>query len=44
MEGRVIEVRSLDHVVLCVKDVAATRAFYERVLGMQSREERSGKW
>ena len=25
-------------------DVAATRDFYERVLGMESREERPGKW
>jgi catechol 2,3-dioxygenase-like lactoylglutathione lyase family enzyme len=39
-----MQVRSLDHIVLCVGDVAATRGFYERVLGMQSREERPGKW
>ena len=39
-----MQVRSLDHIVLCVKDVAATCAFYERVLGMQSHEERPGKW
>ena len=39
-----MQVRSLDHIVLCVKDVAATRAFYGRVLGMESREERPGKW
>ena len=37
-------VSGLDHIVLCVRDVAATRAFYERVLGMESREERPGKW
>lgn len=39
-----MRVHSLDHIVLCVRDVAATRAFYERVLGMESREERPGKW
>ena len=33
-----------DHIVLCVRDVAATRAFYQRVLGMEPREERPGKW
>ncbi|WOF45174.1 VOC family protein [Sphingopyxis indica] len=37
-------VTALDHIVLCVNDVNATRAFYERVLGMTSREERPGKW
>jgi catechol 2,3-dioxygenase-like lactoylglutathione lyase family enzyme len=37
-------VTGLDHIVLCVRDVAATRAFYERVLGMASREERPGKY
>jgi catechol 2,3-dioxygenase-like lactoylglutathione lyase family enzyme len=40
----VIRVRALDHIVLCVRDVAATRRFYERLLGMESREERPGKW
>ena len=39
-----MQVRSFDHIVLCVVDVAATSPFYERVLGMQSREERPGKW
>jgi catechol 2,3-dioxygenase-like lactoylglutathione lyase family enzyme len=39
-----MQMRSLDHIVLCVRDVAVTRRFYERVLGMQSREERPGKW
>ena len=34
----------LDHIVLCVADVAATRAYYERVLGVEAREERPGKW
>ncbi|OHV76448.1 biphenyl-2,3-diol 1,2-dioxygenase [Rhizobium sp. LCM 4573] len=39
-----MKMRALDHIVLCVADVAATRRFYERVLNMQSREERPGKW
>lgn len=39
-----LQITGLDHIVLCVRDVAATRAFYERVLGMPSREERPGKW
>ena len=34
----------LDHIVLCVADVAATRAYYERVLGVEAREGRPGKW
>ena len=33
-----------DHIVLCVADVAATCRFYERVLSMEPREERPGKW
>ncbi|MEI4507668.1 VOC family protein [Sphingopyxis sp. CCNWLW253] len=37
-------VSGFDHIVLCVRDVAATRAFYERVLGMTAREERPGKY
>lgn len=37
-------VTGFDHIVLCVRDVAATRAFYERVLGMVAREERPGKF
>ncbi|MPZ10445.1 MAG: biphenyl-2,3-diol 1,2-dioxygenase [Kiloniellaceae bacterium] len=39
-----MKVLALDHIVLCVNDVAATRRFYERVLNMESREERPGKW
>ena len=39
-----MELTGLDHLVLCVRDVAATIAFYERVLGMAAREERPGKW
>ncbi len=34
------EVQALDHIVLAVQDVARTRHFYERVLGMETREER----
>jgi catechol 2,3-dioxygenase-like lactoylglutathione lyase family enzyme len=37
-------VSGLDHLVLCVRDVVRTREFYEQVLGMESREERPGKW
>jgi catechol 2,3-dioxygenase-like lactoylglutathione lyase family enzyme len=39
-----MRVCAIDHLVLCVRDVAVTRQFYERVLGMESREERPGKW
>ena len=39
-----MKMRALDHIVLCVNDVAATRRFYERVLNMEAREERPGKW
>jgi catechol 2,3-dioxygenase-like lactoylglutathione lyase family enzyme len=39
-----MQVLAFDHIVLCVADVARTRRFYERVLGMESREERPGKW
>ncbi len=39
-----MEMRAIDHIVLCVKDVAASRRFYERVLNMEPREERPGKW
>jgi catechol 2,3-dioxygenase-like lactoylglutathione lyase family enzyme len=39
-----LSVYRFDHIVLCVKDVAATRAFYETHLGMESREERPGKY
>ena len=37
-------VTAFDHIVLCVADVARTRDFYARVLGMEPREERPGKW
>ena len=39
-----IPARSLDHIVLCVRDLDATRRFYEDLLGMEAREERPGKW
>ncbi|ANY83725.1 biphenyl-2,3-diol 1,2-dioxygenase (plasmid) [Microvirga ossetica] len=39
-----MRVHALDHIVLAVHDVARTRRFYERVLGMESKEERPGKW
>jgi catechol 2,3-dioxygenase-like lactoylglutathione lyase family enzyme len=37
-------VTAFDHIVLGVVDVAATCDWYVRVLGMEPREERSGKW
>ena len=39
-----MRVRAIDHIVLVVADVLRTRQFYERVLGMESREERPSKW
>ena len=39
-----VRVDALDHIVLCVRDVWTTIEFYERVLGMEAREERPGKW
>ena len=39
-----MRITGFDHIVLCVADVAATCAFYERVVGMARREERPGKW
>ena len=39
-----MHVTSIDHIVLVVADVARTRDFYERILGMESRQERPGKW
>jgi catechol 2,3-dioxygenase-like lactoylglutathione lyase family enzyme len=39
-----IPVRSLDHIVLCVGNVDATRRFYGELLGMDAREERPGKF
>ena len=34
----------IDHLVLCVRDVDRTKAFYVDLLGMDAREERPGKW
>ena len=39
-----MKMRVLDHIVLCVKDVPASCRYYERVLNMEPREERPGKW
>lgn len=39
-----MRVDAIDHLVLCVRDVPASCRFYERVLGMEAREERPGKW
>lgn len=39
-----MKILAIDHIVLCVRDVAATCSFYERALGMEPREERPGKW
>jgi catechol 2,3-dioxygenase-like lactoylglutathione lyase family enzyme len=39
-----IQIDVIDHIVLCVRDVPATIAFYERVLDMEARQERPGKW
>ena len=39
-----VRVDALDHIVLCVRDVPATIGFYERVMSMEAREERPGKW
>jgi catechol 2,3-dioxygenase-like lactoylglutathione lyase family enzyme len=39
-----MQVTQLDHLVLCVNDVDRTVRFYRRVLGMEPREERPGKW
>ena len=44
MNADTFTVSALDHIVLCVQDVTRTREFYQRVLGMESREERPGKW
>jgi catechol 2,3-dioxygenase-like lactoylglutathione lyase family enzyme len=39
-----MKISTLDHIVLAVADVERTCRFYERVLGMEPREERPGKW
>ncbi|CCV07461.1 Biphenyl-2,3-diol 1,2-dioxygenase protein [Mesorhizobium metallidurans STM 2683] len=35
---------ALDHIVLAVDNVERACRFYERVLGMEPRQERPGKW
>jgi catechol 2,3-dioxygenase-like lactoylglutathione lyase family enzyme len=39
-----MNVTAFDHLVLSVRDVARTCDFYARMLGMEPREERPGKW
>jgi catechol 2,3-dioxygenase-like lactoylglutathione lyase family enzyme len=39
-----VKVHALDHIVLCVGDVARACRFYADLLGMEPREERPGKW
>jgi catechol 2,3-dioxygenase-like lactoylglutathione lyase family enzyme len=39
-----MQVVSLDHIVLTVRDVEETCRFYRRVLGMEPRQDRPGKW
>jgi catechol 2,3-dioxygenase-like lactoylglutathione lyase family enzyme len=39
-----IEITGFDHIVLCVANVPRTLDFYRRVLRMEPREERPGKW
>jgi catechol 2,3-dioxygenase-like lactoylglutathione lyase family enzyme len=39
-----MRITGLDHIVLCVADVERALRFYERVLGLEAREERPGKW
>ena len=39
-----MRVHAFDHIVLCVADAGKTCDFYRRVLGMEPREERHGKW
>jgi catechol 2,3-dioxygenase-like lactoylglutathione lyase family enzyme len=41
---RGVKVSGFDHIVLAVSDVVRTCRFYARVLGMEPREERPGKW
>ncbi|MCS4294016.1 catechol 2,3-dioxygenase-like lactoylglutathione lyase family enzyme [Comamonas sp. BIGb0152] len=37
-------VEGLDHLVLTVASIAQTLAFYQRVLGMEAREFKPGRW
>ena len=44
MEKSLIDISSIDHLVLVVSNVARTCDFYEKVLGMQAVEQQPGKW
>lgn len=39
-----IRIDALDHMVLTVRDLEATRRFYETVLGMRAEEFQPGRW
>ena len=39
-----IHIDALDHLVLTVRDLEATRRFYETVLGMTAEEFQPGRW
>lgn len=39
-----MNIYGFDHIVLCVRNVEVTLEFYQRVLGLEAREERAGKW
>ncbi len=39
-----MNIYAFDHIVLCVRSVDVTLEFYQRVLGLEPREERAGKW
>lgn len=39
-----IDIRSIDHIVLAVADVAKTCEFYQRVLGLRPVENPPGRW
>ncbi len=44
MAGRPIRVAVPDHPVLTVRDLEATRRFYETVLGMAAKDFQPGRW
>lgn len=39
-----MHITGLDHIVLCVRDVDATVAFYRRVLNLEARQSDNGNW